>query len=194
MNPNVPVSPPEIATEMKALLAAGASIIHSHIEDKTTGQVAADRYMEGWAPVFKAFPDAVLCSTSTRAPTFEEKWLHMELLAEQGMSMGVIDPGSVNLADSGAHGLPGPRAMVHANSFAEIDYGMKLLARHQLGPSIAIFEPGFLRTTLAYERAGTLPPGALCKLYFGGDYNWLAFVGPRYGIGGRESDVCPHRR
>ena len=36
-------------------------------------------------------------------------------------------------------------------------------------PSISIFEPGFLRTTLALHRAGRVPAGAMVKLYFGGD-------------------------
>ena len=36
----------------------------------------------------------------------------------------------------------------------------------QLGPSIAIFEPGFLQVVLAYHEAGALPPGTLVKLYF----------------------------
>lgn len=35
-------------------------------------------------------------------------------------------------------------------------------------PSISIFEPGFLRTTLALHRAGRVPAGAMVKLYFGG--------------------------
>jgi hypothetical protein len=30
-------------------------------------------------------------------------------------------------------------------------------------------QPGFLRTTLAWQRNGRLPPGAMVKLYFGGE-------------------------
>ena len=36
-------------------------------------------------------------------------------------------------------------------------------------PSISVFEPGFLRTTLALHRAGRVPAGAIVKLYFGGE-------------------------
>ena len=36
-------------------------------------------------------------------------------------------------------------------------------------PSISIFEPGFLRATLTWQRCGRLPAGAMVKLYFGGD-------------------------
>ena len=59
------------------------------------------------------------------------------------------------------------------NSYADIRHEVELCARHRLGPSIAIFEPGFLRTALAYHGAGRLPAGALVKLYFGGDYGYL---------------------
>jgi uncharacterized protein (DUF849 family) len=35
-------------------------------------------------------------------------------------------------------------------------------------PSISVFEPGFLRATLTWQRSGLLPAGAMVKLYFGG--------------------------
>ena len=43
----------------------------------------------------------------------------------------------------------------------------------RLGPSIAIFEPGFLRHALAYHQAGRLPAGSLIKFYMGGDYGYM---------------------
>jgi uncharacterized protein (DUF849 family) len=43
-------------------------------------------------------------------------------------------------------------------------------ARYGLGPSISIFEPGFLRAALGYHAAGALPAGALIKLYFSGGF------------------------
>src|SRR5258708_15115044 len=42
---------------------------------------------------------------------------------------------------------------------------------------MAIFEPGFLRTALAWWRAGRLPAGAFVKLYFGGDHGYLGGKG-----------------
>jgi uncharacterized protein (DUF849 family) len=37
---------------------------------------------------------------------------------------------------------------------------------------MAIFEPGFLRTALAYEAAGALPRGAFLRFYFGGERSY----------------------
>jgi 3-keto-5-aminohexanoate cleavage enzyme len=42
----------------------------------------------------------------------------------------------------------------------------EICRKHRLGPSIAIFEPGWLRVILAMHGKGTLPAGALVKLYF----------------------------
>lgn len=38
-----------------------------------------------------------------------------------------------------------------------------------LAPSISIFDPSFLRVALAFHAPGALAPGALVKLYFGGE-------------------------
>ena len=43
---------------------------------------------------------------------------------------------------------------------------MELCRTHRLGLSVAVYEPGFLRTALAYHRAGLLPEATLIKLYF----------------------------
>ncbi len=45
---------------------------------------------------------------------------------------------------------------------------MQVCAARGLGPSISVFEPGFLRVVLAYARQDALPPGTLVKLYFSG--------------------------
>jgi uncharacterized protein (DUF849 family) len=79
-----------------------------------------------------------------------------------------VDPGSVNLGGYDADGLPGGEySIVYDNSFHDIRWKFEQCQRLQLGPSMAIFEPGFLRVALAYERQGHMPPGAFAKLYFG---------------------------
>jgi len=171
-NPHVPITPKEIARDALACLEAGAAIIHSHIDDLAlTGEAAAARYMEGWAPVLSARPDAILCCTVARGERFAERFGHLPLLARTGMRMGVFDPGSVNLATQGDDGLPGAVQTVYTNTFHHIARLAALHVEAGLGPSFAAYEPGFLRTILAYDRAGRTPPGALVKLYFGGPYN-----------------------
>ncbi len=64
--------------------------------------------------------------------------------------------------------------VVYANAYDDIRYGFALGERLRMGPSLATYEPGFLRTALAYHRAGRLPAGTMVKLYFGGDYGLMA--------------------
>lgn len=172
-NPQVPLSPGEIAADARRCLDAGAAIVHTHIDDfALTGAAAAARYLAGWQPVLDTVPDAILYPTVGFGGDVADRFAHVEPLAGAAR-MGVLDPGSVTLGGTGADGLPGGIDFVYQHTFADIRWITGLLARLRLGPSISIFEPGFLRTTLAYHRAGRLPPGAFVKLYFGGDASYL---------------------
>lgn len=174
-NRNVPISPDEISIDALRCLDAGAAILHNHIDDfSISGREAADRYLAGWSPVMREHPDAVLYCTVAVGGSVEARFAHVPPLADSGlMRMGVLDPGSVNLGAAGEDGLPGPIEFVYANSYNDIRYVVTQLSECRLGPSISIFEPGFLRTALVYHRAGQLPPGAFVKFYFGGDQGYL---------------------
>ena len=173
-NPHVPRQPEEIASDALACLAAGASIVHNHVDKvMVPGPEAAARYVEGWTPVFAARSDALLYPTTNFGPGVEGAYSHMAPLAESGrLRIGIIDPGSVNLGGVADDGLPAAPGFVYANSFGDIRYQAELCERLALGPSMAIFEPGWLRAALAWHRAGRLPRGAMVKLYFGGDFGY----------------------
>jgi uncharacterized protein (DUF849 family) len=55
---------------------------------------------------------------------------------------------------------------VYSNSFDAIAANFEVHRAERLGPSLAIYEPGFLRTVMVWWRAGRLPEGAMVKLYF----------------------------
>ncbi len=180
-NPRVPTTPAEIAADALACMTAGAAIIHTHIDDfALTGPAAAARYLEGWRPVVRARPDAILYCTVAVGGAVADRFAHVPPLASSGlMRMGVLDPGSVNLGGPGADGLPGGVDFLYANTYGDVRYVVAQLEECRLGPSISIFEPGFLRTALVYHRAGRLPRGAFVKLYFGGDQSYLGGGGTR---------------
>lgn len=169
-NPHVPRTPDAIARDALACLDAGASLIHAHNDDiRLWGREAADRYLKAWRPVLAERPDALWYPTLCVAPDHASSLVHLDLLASEiGLRIGVVDPGSTNLGGADAEGLP--VGLVYTNGYPEIRASFELCARRGLGPSLAIYEPGFLRTTLAFYRAGRLPQGAMVKLYFGGDY------------------------
>ena len=159
-NPRVPLAPLEIARDALDCLAAGAAIVHNHIDKYgIDGAALAQRQLEGWCPVLEARPDAIVYPTVGFGGSIEERYAHIPLLAESGlMRMSVLDPGSVNFGGVGEDGLPGGAIdVVYVNTYADIRHEVALCETHRLGPSVSIFEPGFLRAALAYHRAGRLP-------------------------------------
>jgi uncharacterized protein (DUF849 family) len=105
--------------------------------------------------------------------------------------MGFVDPGSVNLIPTDETGKPLPAQWVYANSPADIEYKFALCKRLDLGPGMAIFEPGFLRMALAYEAAGAMPRGAFLRFYFGGErsYRGEGAIDLLFGLPPRPSSL-----
>jgi len=185
-NPNVPVEPGEIAADALACMEAGAAIVHNHTDDVTVqGAALAERQLEGWRPVFEVRPDAILYPTAGFSGGIEERFAHVPVLAEAcAMRMSVLDPGSLNLGGVDEDGIPGGAFdFVYTNSYGDVRHEVALCEQYGLGPSISIFEPGFLRCALSYWRAGRLPAGSFVKLYFGGDTDYLGEKGGGVGFG-----------
>jgi len=166
-NPAVPVTPAELATDAIACLDAGASIVHTHAADPGAPPTTlAAEYAACFEAVLAHEPDAICYPTTGVGPSVADRYAHVAMLASQRCIRATfVDPGSVNLGGAGPDGLPPPLEFVYTNTFADIRYAFDLAARHRLGPSVAVFEPGFLQVTLAYQEAGALPPGTFVKLY-----------------------------
>jgi uncharacterized protein (DUF849 family) len=184
-NPHVPCEPEEVAADALACLEAGAAIVHNHADVMMGGVTIAARQLEGWRPVLAARPDAILYPTVGFGSDIAARYAHIPILAEAcAMRMSLFDPGSVNLGGIGEDGLPGGAIdFVYTNTFNDVRHMAGLCEQYGLGPSIAIFEPGFLRVVLAYHRAGRLPRGAFVKLYFGGERDYLGGTGRGIGFG-----------
>ncbi len=177
-NPHVPIEPTEIAADTLACIEAGASIIHHHIDLAGVSEAdAAERYLQAWRPVLRQRPDALIYPTIHVGPP--RSYEHQVQLAESGLSrIGIVDPGSLNLGGTDSDGVPAG-GIVYANSFDTIARAFQICAEHRLGPSMAIYEPGFLRTVMAWWRAGRLPEGAMVKLYFSSD---VGYMGAPFGL------------
>jgi uncharacterized protein (DUF849 family) len=167
-NPHVPTGEDELVADAHACFDAGASIVHHHIEAVgVSGEDAAEAYLGVWRRVLADRPDALWYPTINIGPPAH--WYdHIPPLAESGLlRMSLSDPGSVNLGRR-RDGLPAG-SFVYANSFDDIAHQFALCRDHRLGPSIAVYEPGFLRAVLAYQAAQMLPAGCFVKLYLSSD-------------------------
>lgn len=187
-NPNAPRSSAEIAASSLACIERGAAIIHTHIDEiLTPGPRAAELYLEHFRPILAACPDALLYPTLGFAQDVQGKYEHVRILKREiGLRIGFVDPGSVNLGGSDETGLPLPIDYAYANTPASIRWAFDFHREQQLGPSVAIFEPGFLNHTLGYQRSGNLPAGALIKFYMGGPYGYMGagYEGVSFGLPG----------
>ena len=175
-NPNVPRTPAEIATDGLLCLAAGAAIVHNHNDEPVIGNAATHDpapYLEAWRPILTERPDALLYPTMPGGgphTTIERRYAHIPALAEAGvLRIGLVDPVPVNVGGRDRERLPSAIDSTYLNTLRDARYTIDACREHALGPSIAIFEPSFLRVALAYHAAGALPPGSLVKLYFGGE-------------------------
>jgi uncharacterized protein (DUF849 family) len=175
-NPAVPRSPAEVAADGLRCFRAGAAILHNHTDDEVFGAGARhawEPYFEAWRPILDEEPDALCYPTMAGGgphTDIHERYHHLEELAARGvMRQGVVDPGSLNLAGFDADGQPRSDGVLYENKMADIREMFAKCTALRLGPSLSIFEPGFLRVALAHYRAGTLPPGSLVKFYFGGE-------------------------
>ena len=194
-NPNVPRQPDEIVADTFRCLDAGSTLIHAHNVDITLqGEAAASSYLEAWRPILAERPDTLwyptLTSSTITASATELE--HVEIIQrEVGLRICALDPGSTNIGMPDANGLP--VGGVYANSYDEIRQAFSFCESNRLGPALAIYEPGFLQTTLAYYRAGKLPAGTMAKLYFGGEWGMMATGrGVTFGLSPTENALAAY--
>jgi uncharacterized protein (DUF849 family) len=173
-NRHVPRTPAELRADALACLDAGAAILHAHSPDmRAAGEDAARDYLAAWQPILAERPDTLWYPTLCQASGMAAMCAHWAPIREAlSLRIGAFDPGSTNLGMPGADGLPS--GVVYGVSYDDVRTAFALCEQLQLGPSLGIYEPGALRTVLAWHRAGHLPRGTLVKLYFGGDYGLFA--------------------
>ncbi len=192
-NPNVPRQPEEIIAEVFRCLDAGASVIHAHSDDiRRSGSESAEGYLAAWRTILAERPGTLWYPTIGGGKDMQARMSHVEFLCDAvNMRLGLCDPGSTNIGAPDDEGLPVGR--VYANTYDDVRVCFEQAQRRELGPSLAIYEPGWLRTVLAFHRAGKLPRGAMVKLYFGGDYGLFSTrPGVSFGLAPTEHALAAY--
>ena len=192
-NPNAPRKAEEIVADVFRCLDAGATIIHAHSDEiMRTGRESADGYLAAWRTILAERPDTLWYPTLGAGKDMKESISHVEYLCDElDMRLGLCDPGSTNIGGPDEDGLP--VGMVYSNSYEDVRVCFEQAERRRIGPSLAIYEPGWLRTVLAFYRAGRLPQGAMVKLYFGGDYGLFGTEpGVSFGLGPTEHALAAY--
>ena len=173
--PLMPVHADEIVDAALASAGEGASIIHFHAYDPSTGRQRDD--YEIYAPIIERIrsrTDLICYGTlpfagSVDAPkslTPAERYGAVDRLVRANLvEWSVVDPGSTNISHH-ADIAAGRQGFVYANPESHIRWGLDLAQQHGITPSYAIYEPGFMRLGAALHRAYPGAPVPIYRLMF----------------------------
>ena len=143
-NPSLPVSPEEIADDVKRCADAGAALFHIHARD-SQGNPTLDVaiFKEIVRQVKKSSPDIIVqLSTGARAGRkWEDRAAPVRLLPE----MASFTTGSNN--------LPG---IVYENSPDFLVYMAEVFKKTGVKPEIEVFEPGMINNALYLQKRGLI--------------------------------------
>jgi 3-keto-5-aminohexanoate cleavage enzyme len=146
MNPNVPVTPDEIAADVKRCFEAGASVFHVHARDSNHKPTLDIGVYKANVRRIKALAPEVIIQLSTGARAgkqWEDRARPIRLLPE----MGSFTTGSNN--------LPG---IVYENSPQFIDYLARVYQETSVKPEIEVFETGMINNALFLQKKGLIQP------------------------------------
>src|SRR5258706_10178857 len=141
--PGIPVTADEIVREGVTCVKAGAAIVHAHTLEPDSGRQNNDvencaRFLGG----IRAQVDAIVYPTVVPAPNrtdWKERYATVIEVCRRGIAeWGFIDPGSVNLWQTGAAASDYNNDRgIYANSPGFVDYQMQQAEAHQFHPAYA---------------------------------------------------------
>ncbi len=146
MNPNLPVTPEEIAQDVRRCADAGACVFHVHARDKDEKPSLDIGIFKDIVRQIKAVAPEVIVQLSTGARAgkdWEDRAMPVRLLPE----MGSFTTGSNN--------LPG---IIYENSPQFIEFLAKVFQETCVKPEIEIFEPGMINNANFLVKKGYLKP------------------------------------
>ena len=173
--PKIPVLADEIFDDAMRCVDAGASILHFHAYDPVTGRQRDD--YDIYAPIIERIRSKadVICyptlpfagSVDAPAPlTAAQRFGAVEKLLHAGLiEWAVVDPGSTHITHY-ADIPTGREGFIYANPESHIRHGLALAQKHNITPSYAIYEPGFMRLGAALHRAYPGAPVPMYRLMF----------------------------
>lgn len=176
-NPHVPYDDDDIVAQAVECMEAGAALVHNHTRDpvfRESGIMDAEDYARPWRKLLAIRPDAILTPTMPANPPngvpVADRFAHITVMAEEGLiAQGLCDPGSFSVSVPMEDGAFAPSQLVYRNDARDSHFYVEECRRLNLGMSISIFEPGFVKFIMSLHRAGRLPPGGIMKFYFGSD-------------------------
>jgi len=185
-NPNVPITPAEIAADIAECVDAGASIIHVHCRNPVTGEPIMDDpdgYLELFRTVHAEVPDALVYPTYPNGEMVD-RYKHVKALMEDpasGLAIAPIIAGSADLTPplDYARNAPTGDWLLHM-PLRDLFYQLELAREHGLFVSHDVMEPGGLRTVISLFRDGQYVHPVLLKFFMSDRMGFGFPAEPRY--------------
>jgi 3-keto-5-aminohexanoate cleavage enzyme len=184
-NPNVPITPQEIAADIAECVDAGASIIHVHCRNPVTGEPIMDD-PDGYLELFRtihAEVDALVYPTYPNGETID-RYKHVKALMEDpacGLEIAPIIAGSADLTPPLAYAKNVPDGDWYLQMpLRDLFYQLELAREHGLFVSHDVMEPGGLRTVLSLFRDDQYVHPVLLKFFMSDRMGFGFPPEPRY--------------
>jgi len=147
-NPNVPMTPQEIADDVYDVWQAGAAIAHLHMrDDEGNGTMSTEKFRETLNILKEKYPDCdVVLNLTTSGDLHADDVLRQAHVKELRPEMASYDCGSMNWLNSGLF-INSPKFLEECGlNFQE--WGVK--------PEIEAFDPGMIGNAAYYLKKGVL--------------------------------------
>jgi len=147
-NPNVPMTPQEIADDVYDCWQAGAAVAHLHMrDDEGNGTMSADKFRETVTLLREQHPDCdIVLNLTTSGDLYATDETRQAHLAELRPEMGSYDCGSMNWLHSGLF-INSPQFLEELGKNMQ-EWGVK--------PEIEAFDPGMIGNAAYYLKRGVL--------------------------------------
>lgn len=188
--PNLPVTVDECIADGIAVVKAGAGVIHVHAYDPDTGvQNDSPDVYAAIIQGIKSKVDVIIYPTISSASQPDSEigvtgaWRHTpaDVLGGRGMlEWAIVDPGSVNFSD--INDIKADKlGMVYMNVESDIRAGMTVAEKHDLRPTFALYDPGFIRLGSAIAARYPKLKTPVYRFMFSDQFTF-GFMPKRYGI------------
>lgn len=150
-NPNVPITPEQLADAADEAYRAGASIVHLHVYDgegKPTDDL--ETFQRACDLIRSRCPVIIEGSTGGGRPDFSPDQRSRSIEAK-GVELGTLNMGTVNFLDK-----------PFINTLPEMEFWANKMKKYGVKPTLMIFEVGMVRNVERLIESGVLQP----PLYF----------------------------
>lgn len=147
-NPNVPMTPSEIADDVYAVWKAGAAIAHLHMrDDEGNGTMNTAKFEETLKLIKERYPDCdIVLNLTTSGDIHADDDIRLAHVEKLKPEMASYDCGSMNWLNSG----------LFINSPAFLERTGKLFQELNVKPEIEAFDPGMIANAAYYLKKGVL--------------------------------------